>query len=315
MAAWTSSRTVLEAKMERSKVGEDGLGEFAREQLEMARRDPRLGRGPEAMVADFWDAVEEIERVRTLSSWGIRELEKSLEREEDRLGATLGDSDLAGEVSSSLQAAWERTEWAKAEIKNDTPHLHAQALVSLTSALDAYVDDFAAGNRTFIIDLLMRRFDASEKGSRSSSQTASLNEQGLRLMLGKLIPKPDQLRGNGAHRYEKLLLPLGLGAPEDRPIPADMAQALTELTALRNALVHRAARADTRALKAAPSLSLRYKVGDLIRMTRADYNLYSAAVRCYAQEIGFRPIRHWPEASDEDGPKLANWRDYYRIGV
>lgn len=38
------------------------------------------------MIADFWDAIEEAERVRTLGLMGLEELTHSVEREEQRLG-------------------------------------------------------------------------------------------------------------------------------------------------------------------------------------------------------------------------------------
>jgi hypothetical protein len=125
------------------------------------------------------------------------------------------------------------------------------------------------------------------------------------------VPEPKRLRGEGADRYEAVLAHEGLGAAADRPIPEDLADALTELSAIRDVLVHRAGRIDKRALKAAPSLRGRYRDGELIRVTREDYRIYSAAVRCYAMEVLYRPLRSSPAADDAThGPDLANWRGY-----
>lgn len=52
------------------------------------------------------------------------------------------------------------------------------------------------------------------------------------------------LKSSGAKRYEKGLRRVGLGAPEGRPIPADLDQALCEVGALRDVWVHRAGRVD-----------------------------------------------------------------------
>lgn len=53
-----------------------------------------------------------------------------------------------------------------------------------------------------------------------------------------------------------------------------------------------------------------------MRIFREDFRQYSAAIRCYAQEISFRGIRGWPEVTDErDGPQLQRWRDYVRVNA
>src|SRR5437016_4921884 len=98
------------------RIGEEGLGEYARSQVEAVRNDPRLRRKRGASVADFWDAMEEAERVRMLGVLGLHELKRFLEREEARLGASRADDNLPGPVAGQLQAAWERTEMACLEI-------------------------------------------------------------------------------------------------------------------------------------------------------------------------------------------------------
>src|SRR5688500_17168031 len=114
----------------RMRIGEESLGEFARSQVEAARRDPRLGRKRGAMVADFWDAMEEAERVRMLGIMGLHELQHMVEREEQRLGVSKSDVGLPEGLARTLQAAWERAELARIEIANGHPHLNAQALLS-----------------------------------------------------------------------------------------------------------------------------------------------------------------------------------------
>lgn len=122
------------------------------------------------------------------------------------------------------------------------------------------------------------------------------------------------LRGSGARRYEALPAQKGFGAPADRPVSPDLDRALAELGALRDALVHRAGRVDARALQQAPALP--YEDDDLVRVSDDDYRTCSATIRCYAMEISFRSIRRWPKVSDaQDGPDLAGWRGYCRIGA
>jgi hypothetical protein len=77
--------------------------------------------------------------------------------------------------------------------------------------------------------------------------------------------------------------------------------------------MHRAGRVDARALEQAPTL--RYDDGDLVRISRADYRTYSAAIRCYAQDVLLRPMRSWPELKKEDLPNLAQWRAWCAINA
>jgi hypothetical protein len=135
------------------RIGEESAGEFARKQLEAARKDPRLSRDDgRAMMADFWDAMEEAERVRTLTQLGLQELTFALEREEERLGVRYDAAEIPPAAAGSLQAAWERTEWARAELESGTPHSNGQALISMNSALDAMVEELVKFWRAFHVN-------------------------------------------------------------------------------------------------------------------------------------------------------------------
>lgn len=302
-------------------VGYEGVGEFARSQLEAARRDPRLDREDgKAMIADFWDAMEEAERVRTLGILGLHELTYALEREEARLGVRHDSGGLDRQVRSGLQAAWERAEWARAELENENPPSNAQALISMNSALDAMVEELVKSWREVQIDqitkdLLAKARDAvPEAEAALTSDTYEALKGAVRGQVETRVLKPLRPKGSGIARYEKPLERIGLDAPAARQIPADLDAALTELGALRDVLVHRAGRLDQTALDQAPSL--RYEVGQFVRLSREDYRTYSAAIRCYAAEISFRGIRNWPEVSDEEhGVNLANWRQHVRVNA
>lgn len=303
------------------RIGEEGLGEFAREQIEAARKDPRGDRGRGAMVADFWLAVQEAERVRMLAISGAHELTHALEREEASLSASRDDADLQQDVAARLQAAWGRAELARLEIANDHPLLNAQTLLSLNGALDAMVEEFAPAMRKIGIFGLTEHVMgiAEKKVPEASEELTPERRQVLKDVLGDLLgervlPGIERLRGSGAARYEVVLGSVGLAAPADRPVPGDLDEALAELGALRDVLTHRAGRMDQKALDQAPSLP--YKDGELVRISRVDYRRYSAAIRCYAAEIIFRSIRNWPEVTDENvGPRLSDWRNHHLINA
>jgi hypothetical protein len=80
-------------------------------------------------------------------------------------------------------------------------------------------------------------------------------------------------------------------------------------------LTHRHGRMGTTALGQAPSLARRYKDGDFIRLSSHDYRTYSAAIRCYGQDVAMRPMHSWPEVSDADLPDLNEWRTYRMMGA
>jgi hypothetical protein len=295
-------------------IGEDNVGEYAREQLEAARRDPRLGRGNEAMVADYWAAVEEVERTRMMGILGLHELRRAYEREAKDFDATGGDRRREHEV----QVYWQRAELARAEIENNHPALNAHALIGLNSALDALVEQFtpAIQDLSFrvIVDAGLKRAEEVIPGAAERLAPEEREELFKNIRDEIDLPKLKRLSGSGITRYEERLEQVGLRAPEDRPIPADLDQALTEVGAIRDVLIHRAARVDERAKTQAPTLP--YEEGELVRLSDENYRTYSAAIRCYGHEVVYRSFRKWPEVSDqEDGPDLDNWRGSHLAGA
>lgn len=294
---------------------------LARDQIKRAREDPRLAREQGAGLADFWDAIEEAERIRMLGVLGLHELTHTLERQEQELGVARTDPGLSDNVRSRLQAAWERAEAARIEIGHGHPHLNAQALLSMNSALDAMVEEMLSSWRTYrvspLVDELMA--DAAERVPGAAENVGEDAKGALRELLSidvstKAFGKPAKLVGSGVARYERVLAQMGAQAPDDRPIPDGLDGALTELGALRDVLTHRAGRVDLKAMNQAPTLS--YRRGQLVRINAEDYRRYSSAVRCYAEETAFRLIRPWPEVTDEaDGPDLERWDQYYMVGT
>jgi hypothetical protein len=299
------------------EFGEENLGELARSQLEAARRDPRLERGRGAMIADFNAALEEAEQARTFSITGLHELRAAYEREQERRAAG-SEGESAPGKSREMQALWERSAMAGALLDSDNAALNAQTLVTMNGALDAMVEELAPSMQNIMVgaavDQIIKR--AEREAPDAATQMTEEMRDRFRQILPDLVevPKLERLRGSGVARYEAVLAGVHLAAPPDRPIPADLDQALTELGAIRDVLVHRAARMDEKALEQAPTLP--YQPGDLVRISGDDYRKYSAAIRCYGREIIFRPLRR-RDGSDDDrfGPNLGGWRGYYVIGA
>jgi hypothetical protein len=273
----------------------DRLGENAPRELGKARNDLRLERD-RAAVADFWDAMDEAERVRTLAIRGAAAI-----RESDPI--------------------WAMAELAAGDIDNDFPGLNAQALVAMNSGLDSMVEEFAPAMREILVKVFVdQAFKRAEEQVPDIAAELDDEKRGvLREVMLKTVadlqPRLNRLLGSGAERYEKRLRGVALGTADDRPIPADLDEALTEVGAIRDVLIHRASRIDMKALKQAPRLAGRYHEGQLVRLTREDHRRYTAAIRCYGQDVAMRPMRSWPDFIDDDLPDLTTWRNWYVLGA
>lgn len=299
-------------------IGYERLGEGNRAIYERMREDPRIVRPKGGMVADFWDAMEEAERVRELGVWGLFELRDSLKRAEQDLGVRRTSADLTDGQIAELQAAWERGEAARLEIENEHPHLHATALIAMVSALDAMVDELVPAFQEMLIHggteeamRLAREREPEAYAAVSEPQIEALKDA-VRELLAAQARKPKRVWGVGADRYETALAQVRLQAPADRPIPEDLDEALAEIGALRHVLVHRGGRVDAKALEQVPSLS--YTEGAFVRIRRPDYRRYSAALSCYGAEVVRRAMLGLFDDTEHD-VDLTRWRGWYRINA
>ena len=263
-------------------------------------------------MADFWSAVDEAERARRLAIWGVHALRDEADRKQRHLAAeTEGPSE---PPNRELEAAKERSALAEAEIANEHPFLNAMTLVSLFSALDALVEELVPGAWHLLA------LDRAEKVMRSALAQIPLEQpprdedlDQLRTALADEIirrqPSPSSRpSGSGSGRYEAVLARVGLQAPPDRAIPQDLDTALAELGAIRDVVVHRASRIDARALELAPTL--RWGDGELIQISREDFQRYSAAVVSYGQEV----IRRLLGPGDRDLGSLTDCPANYALG-
>ena len=281
---------------------------LAEAQLAHARCDPRLSHGRDAVVADWWSAIDAAVRTRRVATDAIGELAQT---------ATEAPS---GE-DAEQHAAWERAELARAAVANEHADLNAVTLIAMLSALDALVESLVPRVR----DLSLRRLAADLKRDavidrwpdlkkRLDPETREIFEEVLcqivddRLArsLTEIGTKPEHRsrpRGIGASRWENALRHAGLQARPENPLPADLAQVLDEIVVLRHALVHRAGRVSVRDLTSAPKLP--YADGALIRIGRRDFRTYAAAIVAYGCDVVHRLMGSLVEAVD-----LRAWRSY-----
>lgn len=308
----SSESEKLWAVMAASKDRPESLAD---RELAVARRDPRLSHGRDAVVADWWAAMGAAERTRKLADWGLQELIDSDAHERHRLqdeGRTREDDP---QRAAAIDAARERAEMARAEKENQLVEHNAMTLVSMVGALDALVELLAPRAREMLIahqahvmmDLAHKR--EPEAAAKLDESVLEAVEHALRELLAERFESFDaNPKGAGAKRWESVLSHVGLQAPSQRDIPPDLDQALTEVVALRHVLAHRAGRVDPKALKQAPTL--RYTDGDLVRITHAEYRSYSAALWTYGEEIIHRLMKDLAPA-----PALTNWSQNYTLNA
>lgn len=301
-------------------VADDSDGDaLAARQLRAAWSDPRLARARGAHVADFFDYLEEANRVLMLANGAISEMRDPQSREAARLAGDADDPGAATDREAALEAARERAELAAAEVHNQHPHLHALTLIGIHGNLDGLVESLTPAlhemRAATVAAQMLDNVQADPAHAELFAGTPPESVEAIRDALAHVMVDrmPSFKWGNGrgesgAERWEAPLRAAGLGAPHDRPIPADLDAALGELSALRDVLVHRAGRVDERALRKWPGLTrLGLDVGDFVRIDRRLYRRYIAAVRCYGTEVVRRLFAGAVPGFDVD---LARWEGY-----
>jgi hypothetical protein len=294
-------------------TGEGSPETLAQFQVRATRRDPRLDRD-RAVIDDFFVAFEEAARMRRLSLWGLCELERSLAREEASLGVTRGDPALSPGHRQNLDAAWERSELAKAESAAETPALNVATVILMLGALDALVEDLTPFVRDMAVRTSVQRLidEAIAKAQPpielADDQRRAIEDAVVATASERVQDLPRLERG-GARRYERLLERVGLGAPSDRPIPRDLDVALAEAITIRNVVVHGASRVEARSLRAARSLEI--TEGEFVRMSNAQFRTYSAAIHAYAVEVADRLLGK-AIGSDPTGD-ILRWREDVQV--
>jgi hypothetical protein len=278
---------------------------LAEAQLRAARHDPRLDRGPEAMVADWRDGVAAIERTRGFLIYSVEGLHRSLAAHVDRPQGG----------SQDAEVLWQRRELADAEIKNGFAEFNAMSLVALLGALDSLVESLVPSARKMRIavevsqQLTQLQTDQPELFGQVGDEVLKAVQDAMVRGVVENLDAVGRARGGGAQRWEEVLCHAGLQAPEDRPIPIDLNLTLNEIVAIRNVLVHNGSRVDEQARQHAPTIP--FAVGELVRIDRDHYRHYSAAVLTFGDEVTWRLLR----GVGLDPPDLKRWRQNYSLGA
>jgi hypothetical protein len=267
-------------------MGAEGPVPSEHQEIAAARRDPRLSLGREAVVRDWWEAMNAAERTRRYYELGLLSIVRH-DHPKD------GDSTSAADMSAAARA---RRDIAQAELDNELAEMGAMVLVAMVSALDAMVEEMVPQARKALTEMQAHEMHDRVRRDMPALATTVTDEQLLEILkaaisgaLDTRFPKRRlRPRLSGASRWESLLSYVGLQAPLSRPIPEVLDEALAEVVQLRHAIAHRASRVDAEALRYAPTL--KYEENQLVRISREDYRRYSAALRTYGDEVTRRML-------------------------
>lgn len=259
---------------------------------DVADRDPRVNRALGSSLDDLWDALYETDRTRLFYIGGLQ-------------GEAHAPEDL-NDDPGAREAQAERKAIARAELEAGTPFINATSMVFLLSAVDAFIEELSPEHVKAFAIVKMRLERANALDPDLASQVSDDAKAAVeRVLYDRVLSdmKRKKVFGVGVERYETALKRLGLDA-RDREMPEDFQDALKEAVALRHVLVHRGGRVDGKAGKDAPTL--RYGVGEFVRLTGDDYRRYSAAIRAYATEVDRRLHALF---GIDTGTHLRHWRD------
>jgi hypothetical protein len=190
---------------------------------------------------------------------------------------------------SELNRAGQMKEYAENEVEAGFPFLYRLSVIRLWSILEAAVDDL-------VIDNLMKRkvtykepFLKLRGAILEFLQMTEMEQAEYILELLKNELKSNLKPGSG--RFDGLLTAIDC----DGPVPEVIKKNLYELSQVRNSLIHRNSKADSRLLKNCPWLNI--KVGDDIILTDKDFRKYQLTCYWYLIELS---TRYEPEQEGVD---------------
>ena len=277
--------------------GRDYLAGLALTQVEQAENDPRAEQQVGLRDA-FYAATGEAENLRLLAQLGLLKLARQPIEE----GSVNADD---------WQAKWEQSHLAQLMVDTDFPYLNAMTLVAIYSAVDAMIESLVPSRVEAIVAMrllaVLEQLDVDLDSPETRQRfEAVMTSEVLAGELEKIAKKTGRVGSGGLSRYERHLQVADLAGFSDRAFPEDLDVALTEISALRDVLVHGGARVDAKAVSKAPTLPARgYPDGCFARIGREDYRTYSAALFTFAEEVLDRMLL---QVGQERPNRLSDWR-------
>jgi hypothetical protein len=234
---------------------------------------------PEWAMQPFSDLTGDIEHLWQLLEMSIRGISMiQAVPQMVRAIAKANDRTEHEETVKELAIAEKQAAFAKQELENGFPVLHANTALAIWSHLEA-------GIRLFLAKWLEHEeaafeVDAIQKMKVKIGEYERLQgEDRFFYILDRLEQEMVAPLKCGVNRFESILEPFGLAGRVDAEVQRD----LFELNQVRNCLMHRGGRADRRFIDACPWLNL--EVGQQIKVTHEATRRYIDAVMRYATEL------------------------------
>jgi hypothetical protein len=232
----------------------------------------------EHVVAYLRETAEFAEAVTFgLRNTGRLALAEELFQELERQLPSLAFED-PSESTEKLKTLRERARKADKQLEDGLPLMHSQMAIGTWSVLEAAIDDFVVAWLTNVpatleVDELSKiKVPASlfEMMDRPARMQYLVEEYKRNLRSDSKI---------GIERFESILKPLGLSGPVDESTRKD----IFELSQVRNAILHRASRADQRLIDACPWLTI--PLGARVVVSNTDSDRYVRSVTEYLKTI------------------------------
>ncbi len=176
---------------------------------------------------------------------------------------------------------------AKKEIKNGFPFLMKQSIVMLYSQLETSIKHLII--QIFTIEGSLQHLKEINKIKISFSEYHNLNEvEKIEYFYKKFEENISTGMKYGVKRFEALLKPLALSGD----IPEKLKNNISELSQVRNVIVHRNGVADKRFVDFFSSMqyntSMQYNIGDKIILNKEQFYKYNKSIYCYLIIISCR---------------------------
>lgn len=244
-------------------------------------------------LLEFDSKETALDRLVHLTMFGIRQVEYHPKLVEALIVGEPDEDEADRLASARAQGALART-----ELENDFPLLHAQAVTTLWSALEASI-------RNLFASLLQHvpKTRETEAYSRIRVRVAdyeSLQDFEKHLYLVDAFEETlGTRRATGLERFEILFRAFGMSSE----IEGDVVTCLLELYHLRNVIVHRHSKVDRRLL--VDCSWIRQAEGEELQISHAQYHQYRTAISIYIFEVVNRLRRYFEMEPIEHEPDCA----------
>jgi hypothetical protein len=178
------------------------------------------------------------------------------------------------EATKMVNVAVRQSEFAQQEIEKNFPLLHAHALISHWSALEALIQNIMISWFINVPDVLKSDTFRKIKISLADFECLDKNER-MQLLFYDLEQHIKAKSKYGVDRFEVLLDTIDLSGSIDQ----DVKQSIYELSQVRNIIVHRASIADRKLVENCPWLNL--AIGEIVIINSEKYHNYSEAMSKY----------------------------------